>query len=924
MLDLEVSVTEEMINNFYCFIEQEKPEYSPLNEERSFDYILSNLTNYFYDLIDKNKESINFNEKTLDSFAIHLRERIYELIRQSVIVFLNELRLNNKLNYKDTHQQYSYFMKNFFNEKGLYKEFFAEYPFLLERLLISIHNEILFLKWLSKQLFNDKDILFSYYGFNLEKLVEAKSVGDIHNKSKRTMILKDLENKKIIFKPVNFKNSKLYHSLIEEFNQNLDGVDIYNPKIVDRDLYGYVEFISNEDCTTLKEVKDYYYNSGVVLFVSYMLNGNDLHNENIIACRKSPIVIDYETLGGDIDHNVDLSFADKLLRKSVMNSRLLPIRFGKEKSINDFSGLGILMRKKVKIISLDNEFTSEIRETVKYNITDDICTHLPKIKDEIFTFDNFKGEIIRGFSDAYLFALGNKKTILSTIQQKASSFYYRKVYRNTATYRSLLERMNAPDLMKNKEYTKQFLMKLLSKDTQRIHPKEHLESEIQQLIEGAIPYFLKHNLNKTHEDDINIINKIHLLTYSDFLLQIKLMNMSLLNSEEKFDIKQYEVTNVNRVNINRVNYQSIKQKIEGIILNSMYVSDLEEANFIALKVNWQGNLEINTLNNGVYDGVLGLALTLNNNKYIKEYLNSIEQYCISSSLLQHHNNVGVINGVNSLITYHLGYPENKNINFRFILSMLTEIERRIINNEYKEPVFDFIGGTAGLIVTISELYKNNPKYRKLKNIMEHLGDYLISSVKEKEDYIYWYSYGNMKMEDSLKGISHGTTGYLLALMTLKDALKTNKYDSWIFKLIDIEKKTVELFDYSNSWCKGYVGLGMSRLKMLAYKEDTLPIFDELTLYKDHVINGLENENDYCLCHGLMGSYDFLLELNRKNLLNNEDVVSMNKSMDNYFENLDLSNYNPHKISLFTGLGSILYFINRLENTDQRSILLFNS
>lgn len=912
-------ISDQMIKDFYTFIDRSDFSHTLKKEKRSFDYIASALLKYFYHHMSDNKGYFFFDELIINSFATHLKERIYELLKQTAIVYINESRLNNNLVGTDKYQQYKYFIQNFYEGKKIYKDFFKEYPLLLERILIFIHNELLFIKWLSEKLLDDKEMLLNCFEFNIEHLVETVSVGDIHNQSKRTLILKDSEGKKIIFKPVPFKNSNIYHSLIENYNHHLEGVNIYNPKIVDREGYGYVEFISDTECSNVEDIQKYYYQTGVVLFISFMLNGNDLHNENIIASESSPIIIDFETLAGNIEFNENISFGDSILKKSVMNSRMLPVRFSKENAINDFSGIGVLMKKREKVISLRNEFTSQITETIQYKLSDDLTSHLPKVNGEIFTFDNYKEDILSGFKDAYIFALKNKENILSIIQRTANDFYYRKVYRNTATYKSLLERMNAPDLMKSKEYTKQYLLGLLRKDQHGNFSIEHLESEIQQLIEGAIPYFLKHNLIKDENNVLDITRKIQMLTYSDFLLQIKLMSISLLSNEEKIILNQDNLVGIHKFNIKRVNYQSIKQKVEQTILDSMYVSDSDEANFIALKVNWQGHLEVNTLNSGIYDGSLGLALTLNNNMN-KEYINSIEQQSIVNILYQNYNNVGYINGISSFITYHLSNPKSTNINIRFLLNILSDIEKRIINNEYKEYVYDYIGGTAGLIVAISALYSKYPKYKKLIKIIERLGDYLIENIKEESGFSYWHSYGHLKLEDSIKGLAHGTTGYLLALVILKNVLETNKYDFWISKLKNDEKRAIDLYKYTNSWCKGYVGLGMSRLKMSSYQEEKGPILEELNLYKDYVIEGLGTEVDYNLCHGLMGSYDFLFELKRNQLLKNNEKDRMDKSIDNYFRNLDLSNYNSHKIGLFTGLSSILYFLTRLENTEQPTII----
>ena len=59
--------------------------------------------------------------------------------------------------------------------------------------------------------------------------------------------------------------------------------------------YCFEEFIEHDSLDSLEDAKSYYFNFGCLLALVYMLNGNDMHHENIIAKGKNPVLIDAET-----------------------------------------------------------------------------------------------------------------------------------------------------------------------------------------------------------------------------------------------------------------------------------------------------------------------------------------------------------------------------------------------------------------------------------------------------------------------------------------------------------------------------------------------------------------------------------------------------------------------------------------------------
>lgn len=62
------------------------------------------------------------------------------------------------------------------------------------------------------------------------------------------------------------------------------------------DEYAYEEFVAYKPCNNLEEVEAYYQRFGQLMAVIQLLNGTDIHMENLISHGEYPVIIDLETL----------------------------------------------------------------------------------------------------------------------------------------------------------------------------------------------------------------------------------------------------------------------------------------------------------------------------------------------------------------------------------------------------------------------------------------------------------------------------------------------------------------------------------------------------------------------------------------------------------------------------------------------------
>jgi len=923
-------VTKEYLEkNFVIFLEDFSCNDVIKNDESyNFQNIIQTYLVFFENMIINKIDFFGNFETVSKSIMFDLEKRLYQVLRPSLIVYINKLRVEKALIGIDTNEEYKYFTNNFFHFKKFHMNFFRMLPLLSEKIFTVIENEINYIIWLQGALEKDQKEIHKMSGFNIMHVEKVINLGDYHNNGRRTILLEDKFNNKVILKPVDLTNSILYHSLINQLNKDLN-TDIFIPQVVNKNNYGYMEYINHESCESNEQIKGYYYNLGVVLSVIYLINGSDIHNENIIAKQTSPVIIDFETLGSTLNPSITEKTSSFKLSNSVLNSRMLPIRFSEGREvIRDYSAIGRVMKTLVKKIKIKNEFTSNPIEIREETIVEDTVQNLPFFYDDIYEYDNYIKDIIKGFEDAYNGALKNKEEYMHILKSSVSKWNYRKVYRNTKIYTLLLDRLNVPDLLENKLKTIKYLRNILEKNIYLATRKDIIQKEIEALLSYDVPYFSNkyewESCETFSNNEIDLEMKFEKISYSDFLLQRKIIEMSLSNQNDNLDQLNTVKETINfQTNLST---NKIKEALTGKILDGSYISKDGDVDFIGLKTNWQGELEINHLNNGIYDGLLGISSLLRNNadpNHI-EIINKLEQKALQEILNKNKNNYGFVNGSNAIISYYLtNLPYITPLNEKVILQIFMDINSDIEKDEYKDNTFDILGGSAGLILTAVKFYQINPKYKILLKVAENLGDYIVNNMQTHNEFVYWKAHDTLNLEDSLKGFVHGLSGQLLAFYKLKDILKTNKYDRVIHCIHKSEKMSMNEYNYTDSWCKGFSGMGISRIKILELYQNE-DIQSDLIFFKNQILSTLYENSDYCLCHGLMGKLDFLLELENRGMLERNEKQIVMKVTNNFLNNFAIEDFNPHKIALFTGLGSILYFLQRLENDKLNSILYFNA
>ncbi|MFD3534639.1 type 2 lanthipeptide synthetase LanM family protein [Streptomyces sp. NPDC058664] len=120
--------------------------------------------------------------------------------------------------------------------------------------------------------------------------------GDGHRGGRSVMLLRFADGTRLVYKPRPLAAHRHFNDLVTWFNGLPGTADLRTLRLLDRGAYGWVEFVAARPCDTVAEVGTFYRRQGALLALLHLLDGTDLHHENLIAAGAHPVLVDVETL----------------------------------------------------------------------------------------------------------------------------------------------------------------------------------------------------------------------------------------------------------------------------------------------------------------------------------------------------------------------------------------------------------------------------------------------------------------------------------------------------------------------------------------------------------------------------------------------------------------------------------------------------
>lgn len=436
------------------------------------DNLVNTLQSFFYkDLISSCYNVF------LDEFFFFLEEYNYIVIESE----------NSNIYYKE-------FVKKNISEK--YTGLFNKYPMLARIVMTKTYRNIQFISKLFERLEKDYNDIENKFQVELGELDDITlNAGDKHN-GETTVILKFAKDYKVVYKPTNLEVTDAFNDLLDWVGDNLE-IPLKKFKIINKEEYGWMEFVEYKECETLNDVEEYYKKAGIITGLAYFLSTRDYHYENVIASGNCPVLIDHETIiGPKIKYRIKND--TKRLENSILESLLLPTD---ETGDREICGLGSAAQKKSKtiispkIINPNKDTMKKVPQCITQNNELKNIPHLNNVPHHI---EDYKDIFISGFIKLYHLILDKKDFLLSE-NSPIDSFENKKVrflIRNTEVYFKLLVILSHPEYLKDSTMygIKQELLSKAYMVNKHLNTGL-LRSEREQMTLGDIPAFYINTLS---------------------------------------------------------------------------------------------------------------------------------------------------------------------------------------------------------------------------------------------------------------------------------------------------------------------------------------------------------------------------------------------------------------------------------------------
>ena len=122
------------------------------------------------------------------------------------------------------------------------------------------------------------------------------SDSDRHNGGRSTHILTFEDGTRLVYKPHDLKMDRAFHRWIDRCAGIAGEAPFLFPVCADTERGGFCSFVEHVPLKSKADAARYFYRTGFLLGIVWLMHGNDLHCENIIAAGAEPVLIDTETL----------------------------------------------------------------------------------------------------------------------------------------------------------------------------------------------------------------------------------------------------------------------------------------------------------------------------------------------------------------------------------------------------------------------------------------------------------------------------------------------------------------------------------------------------------------------------------------------------------------------------------------------------
>jgi type 2 lantibiotic biosynthesis protein LanM len=638
------------------------------------------------------------------------------------------------------------------------------------------------------------------------------NAGDPHRGGRAVCLLTFSSGYRLVYKPRSLAVDRHFQELLAWINSQHIVPYLHSPRILDRETYGWSEFIAVQECTSVGEVERFMVRLGAYLALLYVLAGIDMHGENLCAAGEYPILLDLECLFHPPSRQPPSVFpnpASDVLRASVLTTGVLPYRLwsSKERVGIDRSTMQAAVRQVFPnpLPSFDHAKTDQMYLTRQYRELLPIHNRLLLQGQEV-EYCQYQDQLIAGFTRVYRLFIEQRTHMLTNWLPRFAQDETRHLMRPTEVYALLLRERSHPDVVQDALDQERYLDRLWMITNTHPHLRRLVAIERADLWEGDIPAFWTTPSSRAlfssqgsvlpdffEETGLEVVHtRLLSLHEKDLACQIWMIRAAIASTVLEDQKRENTWCLPFRPHSSIPSGSATPERLQhaaltlGDRLASLALFHGNDIGWLDIVFCRSQEWKILAANNDLYSGLSGIALFMaylgkigqsNRFTYLARQIVSVIQQRFSHTLLQisHQQTIGVFQGLSGVcyLFAHLAVLWHD-------LELLAAAWKSAITLspliEHDEQ-FDLFGGSAGYIAALLTLYTVTPSSdllalaRKSANyLIERLG---LASVWTTNDHAHRWAY--LRERGVMTGLAHGAAGIALSLVRLAGVTGEHHY-----------------------------------------------------------------------------------------------------------------------------------------------------
>lgn len=576
--------------------------------------------------------------------------------------------------------------------------------------------------------------------------------GDTHRDGRSVAILTFDSGARLVYKPRSMTIEGAFNTLVRELRARA-GIDLRTIRTYSAHEFGWAEFVEHSE--HVPDRRRYYEEVGVLTGILYLLNGWDIHHENLLTVGGRPVVVDLETLLRP-QFQVAAGYADGAaaqiavaqLETSVCTIGILPmvIKRAHEDAGIDVGGVGFRRGqaspfKGFTLVDTGRDdmrirFDAQVADTGNENAQD----------DEAETAVADRTSIQAGFRRLFDWVLGHKDEVRDLLGRTFSHVRARYVHNPTMFYSQLLRMGTHPDFMVRDED----LWVLMHRVGLRRGDlgEEVARSEVMDLCNGDVPYFQYdaegHRLLDSRDAPTgpafrrsplgSVLDKLDALSERDVAEQLRLVAMTFVHRLPRSGDPtgfSFPATASPRGDVPRARMLAEARRLGDRLEETMIESSsgIQPSTWLAPLVTTsdQSQWVPGTLGYDLYGGIPGIGLYLAAlaaatgeertataaRSVLGRLSGQLRPGVMDSSSITLGGMTGLAGALHATAVGGrlLGAPDMVDATYEALPLLVAAIDR--------DPSFDFMAGSAGALATCLSLYRSAATEAQRDASLEH-------------------------------------------------------------------------------------------------------------------------------------------------------------------------------------------------------------